>query len=108
MEARYKIIGLVKENVGEDEFFWINSSHNLNNFVAANSRRSTISSSAVGVMPAKGIRLVVDRSRPAGGYSFLDKINAEFNAYILRPTVEAAKVSLPRPLIGVGLLKIFF
>jgi len=98
MEERQKIIDLVESFVDPDEFFWINSSYNLNNFVAANTTRSTVLSPKIGVMP-EGMRLVVDKQRPSSDYILLDEVNQQFNAYILTKPDRAAKVLKPKPLI---------
>lgn len=105
-----KIMRIVKKQVREDEFFWINSSHNINNFISANTRRSVILSTPqnAGVVPAKGIKLVVDKNNPSEDYIFLEKINYEFNAYILKNIGQAAKVKIPPPLLKTKQLVFIF
>lgn len=115
---RQKMIKLIKEKVNVDEFFYIDCSQNINNFVAAYTRRSTVLPYGLGNIP-EGMKLVVagkspsrkspsSPSSPSGDYAFLERINELFNAYLLTDSTRAAKVKVPRPLVKTGTIRIIF
>ena len=110
MKEKERIIELVKENVEPDEFFYIHGSYYFNNYVAANSFRSAFIPEGVDYT-SQGIKLIVERfNAPSNEYSFLEKVNEEFDfsAYVLADASRAAKVTVPRPLVSIGQLNIGF
>ena len=111
MKDREYIAGLVEKNVKEDEFFWVDSSNNINNFIGLNTERSTvrtINDEKNSMTLVEGIKLVVAREIPSQGYAFLDKVNDEYNAYILEDASKAAKVNITKPLVKTETLKLGF
>ncbi|MDO8603476.1 MAG: hypothetical protein Q7O04_06495 [Candidatus Omnitrophota bacterium] len=111
MTDREQITKLVKENVKDDEFFWIESSNNINNQVALNSMRSTVASVTLqknAMTLVKGIKLVVAKVAPSGDYILLDSINNGFNVYILRDPSKAAKVNIPEAILKIRQLRMIF
>ncbi len=111
MADRERITKLVKENVRDDEFFWIESSNNINNQVALNSRRSTVASKTLqenALTLVKGIKLVVANLAPSEDYILLEGIDNGFNAYILRDPSTAAKVNIPGAILKTWQLGIIF
>lgn len=110
-EDREKITMLVNENVKKDEFFWIYSSNNVNSYIAMRTGRSTIKSITLeqnAMTLREGIKLIVSRDLPSSDYAMLDKINNEYNAYILADDSKAAKVKTPKPLVTVGQIRKIF
>ena len=123
MKDKEKIAQLVRERVEPDEYFWVDYSNNLNNYIAASAGRSTVKSIRLdrkATSLVEGIKLVVAKENPLSqpspqggegkgeGYVFLSTINKEYNAYILKNNTAAAKVKLPKPLVTTGQLRISF
>lgn len=104
---RQKMIKLIKEKVNVDEFFSIDSSQNINNFVAAYTGRSTVLPYSLGNIP-EGMKLVVAGKSPSADYAFLERINEKFSAYILTDSARAAKVKVPKPLVKTETIRIVF
>jgi hypothetical protein len=111
MKEKARIIELVKEHVAPDEFFYIHGSYYLNEYVSANSRRSAFFPKSIEDMPRDNIKLVVERfNPPSPDYKFLEKVNEEFDfsAYVLSDASQAARFTMPKPLIKTEQLKTIF
>jgi len=118
-DDREKIMRLVRKHVAEDEFFWIDSSNNVNNHIAFETARSTIKSITLeknALTYSDGIKLVVAKKKlfelwgkyRSGEYALVDNINKEYSAYVLVDAAAAAKVEAPKPLVTMRQLKIGF
>jgi len=110
-EDRDRMVELVGERVGEKELFWVEYSNNMNNYVALRSNRSTIASITLkenAMTLVDGIKLVVAKAAPSSDYIILDRINEQYNAYILADGAKAAKITVPKPLLTVRQIQWIF
>lgn len=101
-QDRDRIAVLVDKYVAEDEFFWIESSNNVNNYMAMRTGRSTVKSITLdknAMTLNEGIKLVVTREVPSKDYALLGMVDDEYDAYILADPAKAAKVIVPKPII---------
>lgn len=103
LNDRDALARVIREHSQEDEFFWINSSSNINNYISAFSSHSAVYTK-FGQMP-QGMKVIVSGQAPGADYTFLEKINNLFNAYLLKDASKAAHFRMPQPLLKIWALR---
>jgi len=101
MEQRARLLRLVEGNVKEDEMIYNSAGANLGSHLSAFSRRSLTRD--IGAWPKM---LVKQEGLP--GYRLLEKMNPQFNVYVLEDASRAGKVTVPKPLVTIKQLKMIF